>query len=78
MKFRVQLQFPEITILLIFTIMKRGIIYLASGGRSYLGELLTSFQSLRRWEPTLPVTVFSRFTLPKGLAHCDSPADHES
>jgi len=52
--------------------MKRGIIYLASGGRSYLGELLTSFQSLRRYEPTLPVTVFSRFAVPRGLSHCDS------
>jgi hypothetical protein len=41
--------------------MKRGITYLASGGRSYLGELLTSFQSLQRHEPELPVTVFSRF-----------------
>ena len=41
--------------------MKRGITYLASGGRSYLGELLTSIQSLRRHEPDLPVTVFSRF-----------------
>lgn len=52
--------------------MKRGIIYLASGGRSYLGELLTSFHSLRRHEPDLPVTVFSRFSVPAGLAHCDS------
>ncbi len=52
--------------------MKRGIIYLASGGRSYLGELLTSFQSLRRFEPGLPVTVFSRFSVPGGLAHCDA------
>ena len=65
-----ELQIPEITALLIFTKMKRGIIYLASGGRSYLGELLTSFQSLRRHEPELPVTVFSRFELPKGLPHC--------
>jgi Nucleotide-diphospho-sugar transferase len=72
MKFRLQLRIPEITILLIFTTMKRGIIYLASGGRSYLGELLTSFKSLRRWEPTLPVTVFSKFALPPGMAHCDS------
>ncbi len=67
-----QLLIPEITILLIFTSMKRGIIYLASGGRSYLGELLTSFHSLRRYEPDLPVTVFSRFEVPKGLAHCDA------
>ncbi len=52
--------------------MKRGILYLASGGRSYLGELLTSFRSLRRFEPLLPVTVFSRFPLPRGLAHCET------
>jgi hypothetical protein len=44
----------------------RGVIYLVSGGRSYLGELLTSLRSLRRYEPTLPVTVFSRFALPAG------------
>ncbi len=52
--------------------MKRGIIYLASGGRSYLGELLTSLQSLRRFEPGLPVTVFSRFALPLGQSGCES------
>ena len=50
--------------------MKRGVIYLASGGRSYLGELLTSFRSLRRFEPDLPVTVFSRFKVPRGLGSC--------
>ena len=50
--------------------MKRGIIYLASGGKSYLGELLTSFHSLRRFEPEIPVTVFSRFTVPRGLKNC--------
>ncbi len=50
--------------------MKRGIIYLASGGRSYLGELLTSFESLRRFEPDLPVTIFSRFAVPAGLKNC--------
>ncbi|MDB6071610.1 MAG: hypothetical protein JWL81_2781 [Verrucomicrobiales bacterium] len=50
--------------------MNRGIIYLASGGRSYLGELLTSFHSLRKFEPDLPVTVFSRFTVPRGLKNC--------
>lgn len=52
--------------------MKRGILYLASGGRSYLGELLTSLHSLRRFERELPVTVFSRFAVPAGLAHCSS------
>ena len=67
-----ELRIPEITILLIFSSMQRGIIYLASGGRSYLGELLTSIRSLRRYEATLPVTIFSKFTVPKGLAHCDS------
>ena len=41
-----------------------GIIYLVSGGRSYLGELITSLKSLRRHEPNLPVTVFSRFPVP--------------
>ena len=65
-----ELRIPEITILLIFRKMKRGIIYLASGGRSYLGELLTSFHSLRRFEPDLPVTVYSRFAVPRGLKNC--------
>ena len=72
MKKAEELHFPEITVSLIFTKMKRGIIYLASGGRSYLGELLTSFHSLRRYEPELPVTVFSRFEIPRGLPHCDA------
>jgi Nucleotide-diphospho-sugar transferase len=44
-----------------------GIIYLVSGGRSYLGELITSLKSLRRHEPCLPVTVYSRFAVPAGL-----------
>jgi len=46
--------------------MSQGIIYLVSGGRSYLGELMTSLDTLRRVESTLPVTVFSRFELPRG------------
>lgn len=46
-----------------------GVIYLAAGGKSYMGELTESLRSLRRHEPDLPVTVFSRFTPPKGL-HC--------
>ncbi len=45
----------------------RGVIYLASGGRSYLGELVTSLKSLRQHEPDLPVTVFSKFTVPRQL-----------
>jgi hypothetical protein len=45
----------------------RGVIYLASGGRSYLGELITSLKSLRSYEPTLPVTVFSKFSIPASL-----------
>lgn len=44
-----------------------GIIHLVSGGRSYLGELITSLKSLRRHEPDLPVTVFSRFKVPASL-----------
>ena len=44
-----------------------GIIYLVSGGRSYLGELITSLKSLRRHEPDLPVTVYSRFRVPASL-----------
>lgn len=64
------LHLPEITVLSSFTRMERGIIYLASGGRSYLGELLTSLRSLRRFEPDLPVTVFSRFPVPRGLKSC--------
>lgn len=58
--------------------MKQGVFYLVSGGRSYLGELLASLRSLRKWEPDLPVTVMSRFDLPAGLSHCRSmplPAD---
>jgi hypothetical protein len=49
----------------------RGVIYLVSGPRSYLGELTTSLTSLRRHEPDLPVTVFSRYALPRHLR-----ADH--
>jgi hypothetical protein len=45
----------------------RGVIYLASGGRSYLGELITSLRSLRQYEPDLPVTVFSKFSIPASL-----------
>ncbi len=52
--------------------MSRGILYLASGGRSYLGEFLTSFHSLRSFEPDLPVTIISRFKVPGSLRHCDS------
>ena len=44
-----------------------GIIYLVSGGRSYLGELITSLKSLRRHEPDLPVTVYYRFRVPASL-----------
>jgi len=47
-----------------------GIIYLVSGGRSYLGELITSLKSLRHHDPDLPVTVFSRFKVPASL-RCD-------
>ena len=47
-----------------------GVIYLVSGGRSYLGELITSLKSLRHLDPELPVTVFSRFKVPASL-RCD-------
>lgn len=57
--------------------MKRGVIYLASGGRSYLGELLTSLKSLREHEPDLPVTVFSRYALPSGAPCEHVPFDTE-
>ena len=50
---------------------RRGVIYLVSGPRSYLSELQTSLRSLRRHEPDLPVTVFSRYALPRGTR-----ADH--
>lgn len=53
-----------------------GVIYLASGGRSYLGELLTSLRSLRSHEPDLPVTVFSKFAPPRS-AKCDYVAMDE-
>lgn len=46
-------------------------IYLVSGPRSYLSELQASLASLRRHEPELPVTVFSRSRLPRGTR-----ADH--
>ena len=48
--------------------MSHGAIYLVSGGRSYLGELMTSLASLRRHDPSLPVTVFSRFPLPRSAS----------
>ena len=47
--------------------MSCGIIYVVSGGRSYIGELLASLKSLRQHEPELPVTVFSQFALPRPL-----------
>lgn len=47
--------------------MDRGVIYLASGAGSYLGELLTSLASLRLHNPSLPVTVFSRFPISRPL-----------
>ncbi|HEX2751399.1 MAG TPA: hypothetical protein VHM91_25540 [Verrucomicrobiales bacterium] len=50
-----------------------GVIYLVSGGRSYLGELITSLKSLRRHEPELPVTVYSRFKVPASL-RCEQVA----
>jgi hypothetical protein len=49
---------------------RRGVIYLVSGPRSYLSELSTSLASLRRHEPDLPVTVFSRYELPR-RARCE-------
>ncbi|HWB06499.1 MAG TPA: hypothetical protein VG796_25970 [Verrucomicrobiales bacterium] len=52
-----------------------GIIYLVSGGRSYLGELITSLKSLRRHEPDLPVTVFSRFKVPASFRCHQVPLD---
>jgi hypothetical protein len=52
---------------------RRGVIYLVSGPRSYMSELQTSLASLRRHEPDLPVTVFSRHRLPRGTR-----ADHAS
>ncbi|HSM66682.1 MAG TPA: putative nucleotide-diphospho-sugar transferase [Ilumatobacteraceae bacterium] len=50
---------------------ERGVIYLVAGPKSYLGELSTSLKGLRRHHPDLPVTVFSPYPLPRGLA-----ADH--
>ncbi len=49
---------------------RRGVIYLVAGGRSYMGELLTSLESLRRQEPDLPVTLFSPYK-PPASARCD-------
>lgn len=43
---------------------------MASGGRSDPGELPTSFHSPRPFEPDDPVTVYSRFTVPRGLKKC--------
>lgn len=50
--------------------MSRGVIYLVSGARSYVGELMTSLTSLRRHEPDLPVTVFTSLRLPRS-ARCE-------
>ncbi len=55
--------------------LARGVIYLVSGGRSYLGELITSLKSLRRHDPALPVTVFSRFKVPASLGCEHVPLD---
>ncbi len=43
---------------------QQGIIYVASGARSYLGELTTSLASLRRIEPEIPITVITDFKIP--------------
>lgn len=55
----------------------RGVIYVVTGGRSYIGELLASVDSLRRYEPDLPVTVFSSFPVPArhGLLHKELGSD---
>lgn len=43
----------------------RGVIYVVTGGRSYIGELLTSVASLRKHEPDLPILVFTDFPIPE-------------
>lgn len=43
----------------------RGVIYVVTGGRSYIGELMTSVASLRKHEPNLPILVFTDFPIPK-------------
>lgn len=43
---------------------KRGIIYVVTGNRSYMGELVSSLKSLRRHEPDLPVVVYTNFPVP--------------
>lgn len=55
---------------------QRGVIYVVTGGRSYLGELMTSLRSLRQYEPDLPVTVFSTFAVPprRGLSRITADA----
>lgn len=38
---------------------------MVTGGRSYLGELLSSVNSLRKHEPDLPILVFTDFAIPR-------------
>ncbi len=42
---------------------KRGVIYVVTGSRSYIGELVSSLKSLRRYEPDLPVIVYTNFSI---------------
>lgn len=47
--------------------MSKGIIYVVNGPRSYLGELRTSVLSLKKHEPDIPVTVFSKHEVSRSL-----------
>lgn len=47
--------------------VSKGIVYVVNGPRSYLGELRTSVLSLRKYEPTIPVTVFSKYEVSRSL-----------
>lgn len=62
----------------------RGVIYVVSGSRSYMGEFVSSLKSLRRHEPDLPVIVYTNFSVPgkykvkvETLGEYDNPHKHK-
>lgn len=63
---------------------KRGVIYVVTGSRSYMGELVSSLKSLRRHEPDLPIVVFTKFSVAakynvkvEALGDYDNPHKHK-
>lgn len=54
---------------------KRGVIYVVAGGRSYIGELVTSVKGVRKHNPELPITVYTDFSIPKRFGVACEPLE---